>query len=424
MTRTTRTRRRWPVDDLIRRVCDALDIAANALEVLASEGFTSTEEPGTTVRPEKVIAESAVLLLAASAVARHDAVRCRVNRVVERLAPHARSDRMLLAICTEPALAWDYALAHVCLTRLGHPDERFDSVLELIARAQTRNGHERPAHRVLEQRWIMRGLQLAPSGESPAVRTLPTGSGSVLAWPVDLLSGNREDIYAFTHALMYVTDFNLHPGRLPRSRKTILGEAEVMLARCLDEEDYDLAGEVLLAWPLTGRSWGTTATFGFQLLASVEDRAGFLPSAGLRPEHLNTLSAVDRRKYLLATAYHTAYVMGLLCAAALHRLPPVQLKVGPTREGIGRVLLAKLDADCRRPHWREAIEPLAERQHDGLASMFLAIGLRRSVVRRDFARLHDFLKTGLESGLVDSPAASQAAELLARLGRASEAATA
>jgi len=72
---------------------------------------------------------------------------------------------------------------------------------------------------------------------------------------MDLLNGSRDDVYAFTHALMYVTDFNIRPRRLPRRRAAILAEAEAALARCLDEQDYDLGGEVLLAWPLTGRSW-------------------------------------------------------------------------------------------------------------------------------------------------------------------------
>jgi hypothetical protein len=82
-------------------------------------------------------------------------------------------------------------------------------------------------------------------------------------------------------------------------------------------KDYDLGGEVLLAWPLTGKTWSPAATFGLQVLTQVEDKAGFLPSPGTRLDRLNTLQGDERTDYLLATAYHTAYVMGLLSAAAL-----------------------------------------------------------------------------------------------------------
>ena len=133
---------------------------------------------------------------------------------------------------------------------------------------------------------------------------------------MDLLHCTRDDIYAFTHALMYVTDFNLIPALLPRRRALILAEAEAPLARCLDEQDYDLAGEVLLSWSLTGKSWSASPAFAFRVLARVEDKAGFLPTAGTRISEIRAREGVARTRYLLATAYHTAYVMGLLCAAS------------------------------------------------------------------------------------------------------------
>src|SRR3569833_1855631 len=96
--------------------------------------------------------------------------------------------------------------------------------------------------------------------------------------PVDLLHGTREDLNAFTHALMYATCFNSAPWGINIESFEILDEAEAMLARCLDEQDYDLAGELLLAWPLTGSDWSALATFAFNVLLRVEDEASFLPS--------------------------------------------------------------------------------------------------------------------------------------------------
>ncbi|MFL6932254.1 MAG: DUF6895 family protein, partial [Xanthobacteraceae bacterium] len=197
--------------------------------------------------------------------------------------------------------------------------------------------------------------------------------------------------------------------------------AEAALARCLDDQDYDLAGELLLTWPLTGTSWGASAAFGFRVLAHVEDRAGFLPSASTRLDRLKTLQGEGRAKYLLATAYHTAYVMGLLCAVTLQpqRAPPKAIKGANGASGISQVLLAKLDEDRQRPHWREEFDQLSQPERDSLASMLVTIGLRRSVVQRDFGRLHEFLQIGETANLTNTPAAIQAAELLARLAHIS-----
>jgi hypothetical protein len=155
----TARRHAWAEADLVRRLCDALDVADNAIEPLASGGYTDAKEPASNLRPEKVISESGLLLLAASTATQHTEVAARLHKVAERLAPHARSERILLGICTEPALAWDYAQAHICLKRLGCPDARFDAVLELVGKSQARRGRERPPHRALEQTWAARGWQ-------------------------------------------------------------------------------------------------------------------------------------------------------------------------------------------------------------------------------------------------------------------------
>lgn len=305
---------KWNEKDLIRRLCHALDIARLAVEHLAADGYKDGD-PTKNVRPEKIVSETAVLLVAASPAMVHDEVDERVRNVAELLKPHARSERARLGLCLEPAVAWDYALPHVCLNRLDYPDYEFDKLLRESLESQARCGRERVPHRLLEQEWVAAGWYQPKPGRK--LTSPPTARRSILAQSMDLLNCTRDDIYAFTHALMYVTDFNLIPALLPRRRALILAEAEALLARCLDEQDYDLAGEVLLSWPLTGKSWSAAAAFAFRVLARVEDKAGFLPTAGTRISEIRAREGVARTRYLLATAYHTAYVMGLLCAACL-----------------------------------------------------------------------------------------------------------
>jgi len=410
--------RAWDQQDLERRLCHALDVAKRTVERLAPEGYIDPEEPRGHIRPEKVISETALLLLAASTAAGSDEVWGRIHSVAVALKPHARSERMLLGICLEPALALDYATAHLCLSRLGYRDAKFDALVRRALESQVSRGRERAPHRVLEQAWLLKGWH-NDSGDDHRWRAV---RDSVLNRPMDLLSGSRDDLYAFTHALMYVTDFNISERRLPRQRNVICAEADAALARCLDQEDYDLAGEILLTWPLTGNSWSAAAAFGFRVLASVEDQAGFLPTASTRIQRLAGLEGEKRESYFLATAYHTIYVMGLLCAAVLQpgRRPPLRIPTRAAVPGSAEHMFSVVDAGTRKAHWTQEFEKLTALERDALAPMLLDIELRRKTEERDFGAVSKLLTKADTLGLANRPLASQAAEMLDRLAHFAE----
>jgi hypothetical protein len=160
--------------------------------------------------------------------------------------------------------------------------------------------------------------------------------------------------------------------------------------------------------------------FGFRVLASVEDQAGFLPSPSTRLRRLSELSGDERTDYLLATGYHTVYVMGLLCAASLQpgTAPPGRISDAAQGMGSHEEILHLLDADPRRRHWREEFDRLAKPQRDAIAKLLFAMALRRMAIQRNFAGLRELLATGYRLGLANCPIASQAAELLERVSAA------
>src|SRR3974390_199239 len=405
----------WDKWELVQRLCRALDVADGALDCLAKEGYSDPSDPRNDVCPEKVISETAFLLIAASTVSGCSDVTERIDRIARSLIPHARSERMLLQTCLHPSLALDFAQAHICLARLGYSDHKFDKLLRQSCQAQGALGRERSPHRVLEQEWIARCWTC--SEEDSRKYSARTPLKSVLNHPVDLFGGTREDFYAFTHALMYLRDFNIHPVSLPRRRNELLAEADAMLARCLDEQDYDLGGELLLAWPLTGKSWSPAASFSFRVLAKVEDTAGFLPASSTRLDHLQKLEGQARRRYLLATAYHTMYVMGLLCAVALQpgRKPPGIISGRGARRGGSEAILQVIDSIENNAHWRDEIETLSREERDAVASLLLNIALIRAMKKRQFTAVQDLLGIADAQGLCDNPCSSQAAEALERL---------
>ncbi len=75
----------------------------------------------------------------------------------------------------------------------------------------------------------------------------------------------------------------------------------------------------------------------------------------------------------------------------------------------------RLDGDGKSAHWRTEMESVTDRERDSLAGLLFAMGLRRHAAARNFAGLRELLEFGSTEGLVDTPVASQAAELLARV---------
>jgi hypothetical protein len=234
---------------------------------------------------------------------------------------------------------------------------------------------------------------------------------------MDLLHGTKDDMYAFTHALMYAADFNTSSWKLPREREEIINEAEAMLARCLDEQDYDLAGEILLTWPLTGKSWSPASIFALRVLTSVEDKVGFLPSPATNMETLQKLEGNDKKKYLCATTYHTAYVMGLLCAVSLQneRMPSNHIPTHFLEAGSANKILHFLDQDAHDRHWLDEFKKLTNPEQDSLAGFLLNIALARNIQNKQYATAYELIRTGYGLGIANTPMASQAAELLQRL---------
>src|ERR1051326_961136 len=83
----------WDRTDLLRRLCGALDIAERVVVCLADDGYADEVDPSLNLRPEKVISETAVLLLAASTVNEQQVLQ-RIDNLARLLIPHARGPRI------------------------------------------------------------------------------------------------------------------------------------------------------------------------------------------------------------------------------------------------------------------------------------------------------------------------------------------
>ena len=370
-------------------------------------------DPGGPFR-EKAIAETAMLLLCVEPIRSLDErVGEQVDLIAALLVPHARNEDVLGAICLDPGQARDHAFAHAVLSRLGCPDRDVDYLLAQSLAMGADFGPERLPHRRLEQEWLARVWRV---GEAPRHRDSRLLTNSMLGRPMDALGSTRLDIYAFTHAVMYASDLGERRIVLPRALPAIAADATAALAFSLDSNDFDLAAEVIMTWPMLGLTWSPAAIFGFRILADVEDELGFLPGSTFDYARYQTLTGDERSRFALMTSYHTAYVMGFLCAVALRHgcAPPAAVPRARRSRGAGAAILALFSTDDRTSCWVKPFSALAPRQQDSVAPLVLAALLRRARTKGDLGLVREALEVALAHDLIDGPAPKQAAALLRR----------
>ena len=396
-------------DRLEASLAKALDLAAQVIRHLCPTGFHDPRSADRSFKADKPVAETAMLLHVSKGLPGRPAIDQRVRQLARGLAPFARSGPAAIELCLHPSVATKFAVPHVILSRLGLEDADFDELLSLCLQSAFRDGADRPPVADLEREWV-EGLRTGRGISEASV------TANILTRPLDILGGVRGDAYAFTHALMYVTDFGHRPCELPRGARATLAEAEALLARFLGGEDYDVAGEILLAWPFLGVPWSPGAALAMQLLLDADQRFGVLPGGLLDGAELAELPEGERGFHALACTYHTSYVMGFLCAATLRSglMPAIDCDAGPPDDRLLE-LGCQLSADL--PMFEPVLAGLPPAQTAATAPFLLDVAMARSSASHDYPQLQQLLRLADRHGLLARPMCGNAAELLMRLAR-------
>ena len=394
---------------LAERISYALDFAKRSILHLIAEGHSAPEDAPWYVRPEKIIAEAGLLMVYAKAGESHPAVKEALKALYEVLEPLARSKSVLGNICLKPALALDYGCGHICLTYLGYPNALFDEAIEQALKAGKKT--ERTPYRMLEQAWLMK---LWKQADTKADVALWSGLGCLNQSP-DLFSESTDDVYATTHAAMYVFFDGQASAHLDTD--ALIGYLESWLVIYMDQQDYDIAGELLQAWALTGKPLTAIALFALKCLTEIEQRVGFLPAPNLDLGMIEGREQNERRTYIYSVNYHTAFVMGLLCGSLLkqheHLRPATDDK--PFHPELQAMLKEELQTG-KPAHWMEYYKTLEAPQKEALLPWLYQVVLVRKIKEYQYeavSKLLDGIKgTGLESLMITK----QAQELLGRIG--------
>lgn len=389
------------LDRLRDRVRSALVVARVLQREVLDPRFRDDDPDGHRKLAIKAGGEMAMLLRLAARVLSDEDDRAEIDALARGLAPIIRTPQLLRSLVMRPSRAAMYALGHLCLAELGVPDDRFDRVVRAALQSSVHAANERVPYRLLDAAWS-RHIALGDGElDHPAIALSPLGTG------VDLLEASAEDAYAYTHALLYVTDF----GRLPLAehldRDNLLGIAEALVVKALDEDDLDLLAEVLMAPAILRSGWTPTLQFGWDVLDRVWDELGFVPGPGL-PAAAGEETRAQAARRVLGTAYHTVFAAGLCCATLIDcDAAPGERASGPPG-GLA-------PPPGRGAAWKANWTLCPREIQNDLRFLQLGFALRRAVEAMDPPRIHDVLTQAARWRLLDHPLFAQALELLERM---------
>lgn len=362
-----------------------LELAERTLDAVIASSDEHTRALGTSVG--KVVAETAMLLR----ILRPHHTGDRFDRLCDRLAGIAVDPRTLAALAIHASASFELAVPYLVL-REHRRSAPVDALVAAGFAARAARGRELLPHRRLERLWLL-GLLTGRHGITP-----DDLAQTVLADEIDLLHGSRDDHYAFTHALMYATDFGRRPEGVPAEWvPRLVGQARSALAGALDEDDYDLAGELLLTWPFLRAPGAEVESVALRVLLEVAETVGTLPSLTLG---LDAPAGLDPAAATALSTYHTGYVFTALAALSA-------TVTWSAPHGTGRPLRDAWPGHGWRPGW--LVVPAASRSADPLP---LEASLRRAVREHRFADVAAQLR---RPGTLATPTTRQALELLHRL---------
>ena len=392
-------RRLEPLHNYLRSV---LGIARLVLDEVLSTRFEEEEPDEYRELVGKAGGELAMLLRMADRALPGDDDREEIRSLARDLAPLVRAPHVYRFLFLRPSRASIHTLAHFCLAELGLPDDRLDRVARLALLSSVSAANERVPYRILDAAWTRHLVFGDAELDHPAISLSPIGAG------VDLLEATTNDAYAFTHALPYATDFGRIPLGQSVDRHNLLGIAEALAVKALDEDDLDLLSEVLMAPPILQLGWTPTLSFAWSVLERVWDEYGFVPGPGVPPAPQEETRTQKVRR-VLGTLYHTTFAAGLCCATmiACESVPPE--------------MQHELPGDLEPPPgkgaaWKINWNRSSREVQDSLIFLNLAFTLRRAVEVVDLIGIREVLRRAAECDLLEHPLFTQALELLERVG--------
>jgi len=261
---------------------------------------------------DKVLAETAILVLLASRVEQTGRIAGLIEQLVDVLEGCSTDNRTKELLLRCPHMAAPLGLTQIVLAQRGRGDAETQTILRNIFRDGLADTLERIPYRAMEVEWVESLLNLGFRPDFEAA--FPS---NVLMKEVHPISMSRSTGYGVTHGLMYATDFGSRPPPCCVDVSLARGRIDAAVAWVLVNDDLDLLIEFIIATTLLRQPWSPYVWLAWDLYNGVVEELGFLPSPSFDPAQFAALQGDEAAAYAFRHVYHTVYVAGLLSAILL-----------------------------------------------------------------------------------------------------------
>jgi len=261
---------------------------------------------------DKLIAETALLLYIVNRLPKTYGLNDLVLQIANKIEKYARNPKHLLMLSYNPQAVIGVGLAHVMLNKLGITNDFFDETIRLAFSSKFISSVDRPNFRQMEMEWLYGVYENTQANFSDL---LPC---SLILKPMHPIYMRREDAYAITHALMYITNFG-ETDFNDIDKSILSGFVENCISWCLAYADWDLLIEVLIVDLLIDNEKSQFYLMADNILNKIFAQDKVIQSLNFSNDRYNELEQQDKEAYFMMQAYHTTYVYAIFRAMEIYK---------------------------------------------------------------------------------------------------------
>lgn len=244
-------------------------------------------------------------------------------KIIQSLIPEARSVRNASLIMRFPQLSLSLGIAHITLNKLGYEDVDFDYIIKNSLSVSLSKSGEKLAFRNMDADWI----RYLYSDDEIHMRSMTEHhESSILNRNTHPIFMQREDFYALTHCIMYLTDFGKKDFPFCNDVHHISKNIEDSIKWHLHEKDFDLLSELILCYIYLNGDINPIVAVALNFVISSWNKIGFLPSRSFSVKKYNSLEGLQKKAYSFANIYHTLFVGTMLASECLLRNINIEYK--------------------------------------------------------------------------------------------------
>ena len=276
---------------------------------------------------DKIVIESSLLVYILNRdMNRNDNIKKLCLQATDLLKNLVSNSQTKALIHKNPQFAYILGLSYISLNAMGYVDDEYEFLIKNITRFNKFNLTEKIPFRQLDILWAFNFYNSEKlNADFPDY--------SFLSFATSPAYMERNDAYALTHTIMYLTDFGMSNDKIKKSEhmENIYNQLNSSLIWCITSEDFDLTSEILLAYYYCGFHENIRTKISFEILLKYWTKFSFLPSPTFVYKQYAELDELSKKAYYYRNCYHTNYVFGL-CLSGYNKYKELTEKINTAEE--------------------------------------------------------------------------------------------